>query len=95
MIRDLEEAVAQLRREPARPVLAEVDGLVVELRLRTEVGGTSNSRWPDEVGEPPAPRYERGTPSQGELLASIRRRRWRAPAGTPDSTTLLREDRDR
>lgn len=94
MIRGIEEAVAQLRREPELLVLAEVDGLIVELRLRAELRETSNSRWPDEVCEPPAP-YEQDMPSQREVLASIRRRRWRPPAGTPDSTTLLREDRDR
>jgi hypothetical protein len=35
--------------------------------------------------------------SVGELLNAIRRRRWFRPAdfGLPDSTTLLREDRDR
>lgn len=34
---------------------------------------------------------------QGEILARIRRRRSFSPAavGAPDSTTLLREDRDR
>lgn len=36
-------------------------------------------------------------PSVGELLTEISRRRWFSPAaaGAPDSTTLLREDRER
>jgi hypothetical protein len=72
MIRDIEEAVAQLRREPEQPVLVEVDGLIVELRLH----GSREA-------------------SQADLLASIRAHRWRAPLGTPDSATLLREDRSR
>jgi len=33
--------------------------------------------------------------AQGELLAAIRRRRFVAQAGTPDSVLLLREDRER
>ena len=39
---------------------------------------------------------ERG-PSVGQLLTEIHRRRWFSPAavGAPDSTTLLREDRER
>ena len=40
---------------------------------------------------------ESGRPSPGEVLDEIRRRRSFRPAavGAPDSTTLLREDRDR
>jgi len=40
---------------------------------------------------------EGGRPSPGEVLDEIRRRRSFRPAavGAPDSTTLLREDRDR
>lgn len=40
---------------------------------------------------------EGGKPSQRELLEEIRRQRTFRPAdvGAPDSTTLLREDRDR
>lgn len=33
--------------------------------------------------------------AQGELLGAIRRRRFAPPAGAPDSTALLREDRGR
>jgi hypothetical protein len=33
--------------------------------------------------------------AQDELLGAIRRRRFAPPAGTPDSTQLLREDRSR
>lgn len=95
MIPGIEEAMAQLRREPERPVVAEVGGLIVELRLRGGSTETARVPWPDEVREAEGPRYERGLPSQREILSSIRRRRWRAPAGTPDSTALLREDRDR
>jgi plasmid stability protein len=34
-------------------------------------------------------------PTQGELLAELRRRRFTPPPGTPDSVELLREDRER
>jgi hypothetical protein len=32
---------------------------------------------------------------QGQALSSIRRRRFAPPTGAPDSTSLLREDRQR
>lgn len=33
--------------------------------------------------------------SQADLLGEIRRRRFHPPAGAPDGTSLLREDRER
>ena len=38
---------------------------------------------------------ENGRRQQGDLLATIRRRRYAPPRAAPDSTDLLREDRAR
>jgi len=67
MIQGIEEAVAQLRREPERPVLAEVDGLVVELRLRAELGEASHTDLLDAIR---AHRWRApdGTPDSTALL---------------------------
>ncbi|MEA2692108.1 MAG: hypothetical protein QOJ16_1495 [Acidobacteriota bacterium] len=34
MVRGIENAVAELKRDPEHPVTAEIDGLVVELRVQ-------------------------------------------------------------
>ena len=38
---------------------------------------------------------DRARTRQAVALAALRRNRWTSPLGTPDSATLLREDRER
>ena len=47
MTRGIEQAILELRKEPEKPVVAEVDGLVIELRYQGE--RTADDIF-DEVG---------------------------------------------
>jgi antitoxin FitA len=70
------------------------DALCDELRARAKAEGRSLS---SEVVVLLTRALQDKRPSAGEVLDEIRRRRTFRPAaaGAPDSTTLLREDRER
>jgi antitoxin FitA len=70
------------------------DDLYSQIRNRAETSSRSLSA---EVVVLLRGALEEKSPSVGELLTEISRRRWFSPAaaGAPDSTTLLREDRER
>ncbi len=70
------------------------DSLYDELRARAEAGGRSLS---SEVVILLTDAVQGSRPDPGEILAEIRRRRSFRPAavGAPDSSTLLRADRER
>jgi plasmid stability protein len=67
-------------------------------RIR-ERAAARNCAFPDEVIHLLRQALSRGEEdaqaAHSAALADLRRRRWTPPAGTPESTEWLREDRDR
>lgn len=59
MTRGIEMAIAELKRTPGEPVVAEIEGLIVELRYR-------GRRTADDV-------FEEVGPWEGESAAELRR----------------------
>jgi hypothetical protein len=78
--RSLEEAVAALRRDPSRPVRAQVDELTVELRA-VEAATTSKIGGPRTAGEALTGVRWHGDETLDELLAMFKEMRRQGGSG--------------
>ncbi len=79
-------------------MVAQTIGTMTKEELQAMIEQAIERKFKELLGETPDSRMfdaEQDARTVDEILASVKRNRWMPPPGSPSTTELIREDRDR